>query len=592
VVTAGPKKVGNYTLGERIGTGGQGVVYRSVRGEAGEPVAVKLLKLTRPKKRARFIQEIKIHAALSGNRAANIMPLLDHNLTETENGEVQGYLVMPLAKSSLDDVKDILHGRLELSLEIFCGIVDGVRAAHAGGVIHRDLKPANVLFLDAALREPLVSDFGICLLRETPDADRITEVGETVGAKFFMAPEQEHGGVSDVTPSADVYALGKLLHFMLTGRYIHRERLADAFTAEEMNGEPRLQIVADEILRKTIIEDPSQRVRDAQELHRICQEVLIRVKSGGSRFGGATPAAAGEATEALQQEYKLFQKVFTSENTKRASLLFDGLFEAFDKSWQKLHGEIQTEPGKAATAVASLIREHRTLLSAALALARTDATNLYQSFKGLLEQITELSEGVEGYAAVSSVPQPVAGFLYMSSSLFALHHESWGTFQKHLTGKYRWVYQSGRPHYDYGFDHPDFFHSEALEQSGPKHHDLYRELLLDPEVVVVTRLEKERLYETYAQAQFLMSLRAAQLSERGETVRLWADFGRFYAERISILLDRIYSEPDYSAGLLAAFGESREEFFAKLNDRLRYIQRNYFGGGRYIYSSLSQWTPQ
>jgi serine/threonine protein kinase len=101
--------------------------------------------------------------------------------------------------------------------------VTGIRSAHQHGAIHRDIKPANVLFLDESLREPMVSDFGICFLKETIESERLTEHGETVGAKFFMAPEQERGGITDVAEASDIYALGKLLHFMITSRYLYRE---------------------------------------------------------------------------------------------------------------------------------------------------------------------------------------------------------------------------------------------------------------------------------------------------------------------------------------------------------------------------------
>src|SRR5437764_9070207 len=124
------KKIGPYRLVEKIGEGGQGIVWRAFRGEGGEAVAVKVLRLSHPKKRARFIQEITIHSALSAARAPNVMPLLDHNLDETANNGVHGYIVMPLAEVSLADVIDTLRERLELSLEVLSVIAKGLDAAH------------------------------------------------------------------------------------------------------------------------------------------------------------------------------------------------------------------------------------------------------------------------------------------------------------------------------------------------------------------------------------------------------------------------------------------------------------------------------
>ena len=138
------KRIGPYRLVERIGSGGQGTVWRAFKGEGEEALAVKVLRLSHPKKRARFIQEVSIHSALSAASAPNVMPLLDHSLEETANNGVEGYIAMPLAEVSLHDVIETLRERLELSLELLCGVATGLAAAHKAGVIHRDLKPENV----------------------------------------------------------------------------------------------------------------------------------------------------------------------------------------------------------------------------------------------------------------------------------------------------------------------------------------------------------------------------------------------------------------------------------------------------------------
>jgi hypothetical protein len=79
---------------------------------------------------------------------------------------------------------------------------------------------------------------------------------------------------------------------------------------------------------------------------------------------------------------------------------------------------------------------------------------------------------------------------------------------------------------------------------------------------------------------------------RGEMASRWADYGRFYEERVTPLLERIHHDAEYSTGVLRAFGESREQFLANLNPRLAYIRRNFFGGARYIYSSIGEWHPR
>ena len=277
-----PKTVGPWKLGEPLGKGGQGTVFRATRDE-GTLAAVKVIRLSKPKKRARFIQELKTHVLLSQKGAANIMPILDHNLEEISDSEnaVRGYVAMPIAACSLDDRYKLYNLRTEFCMETFFGIVNGIRQAHEYGIIHRDIKPGNVLFLDESLKEPLVSDFGICFLKETVEGERLTEHDETVGARFFMAPEQERGGVTDVTEASDIYALGKLLHYMISSRRLYREELSKAFDDSELRKDERLTIVRDELLTRMIVEDASKRIQSAKEVLEIVSNMLSMFRSRG-----------------------------------------------------------------------------------------------------------------------------------------------------------------------------------------------------------------------------------------------------------------------------------------------------------------------
>lgn len=277
-----PRTAGPWKLGERLGRGGQGSVFRGTREEGAAAAAVKVIGVSKPKKKARFIQEIKIQALLSERKAPNVMPVLDHNVEEVSEPEnsVRGYIAMPLAVYSLDNrIRNGLYNlRTEFCLETFLGVATGIKAAHEQGAIHRDIKPANVLFLNESLRQPMVSDFGICFLKETHESERLTEEGETVGARFFMAPEQERGGVTDVDESSDVYALGKLLHFMITSRYLFREQLPEAFTDGEVAQDKRLETIRNELLARMIVEDRSKRIQTAAEVLEITRTTLGRFR--------------------------------------------------------------------------------------------------------------------------------------------------------------------------------------------------------------------------------------------------------------------------------------------------------------------------
>jgi len=248
--------------------GGQSTVFKALRHEGEAVLALKEIRAspTQPKRSKRLQQELEVHRILSERHAPNIMPLVDYNIDLRPDGRLRGYLVMPYAPHSLDRNARIFTGRVELSLEVLIGIAPGVRVAHEAKIIHRDIKPANILFLDDTFRTPLLSDFGICFLKDTPAVGRVTDVDESVGARFFMAPEQERGGQVDVRESADIYALGKLLHYMLTNRTLFREELGEAFLPRECANDPRLEIIRERVLRRSIILDPAARVSSAEEL--------------------------------------------------------------------------------------------------------------------------------------------------------------------------------------------------------------------------------------------------------------------------------------------------------------------------------------
>lgn len=601
------ENISGWILGDKIGSGGQGDVFSANRTqqEGAENAALKIIKAShfRPKKRSRFIQEVSIHVALSSQGAPNIIRILDHNLEEFSNGEVKGYIAMPLAYASLEKVKKSFTGRIELCLEVFEGIVNGIRQAHAANVIHRDIKPGNILFMDDSLREPQISDFGICLLRETPDDERLTDVDETVGARYFMAPEQERGGVTDVQPNADIYALGKLLHHMLTGRYIYREELENAFSEDEMRQDPRLSVIHDKILSKTIIEDPESRLQTADEL----LEIVRGLRQAGRRFpSGVNPGHSdipaiitgesldeegAKAQNSLKVEYERLKKALAGGRSKEVELEFDERRAEFETCWSRIHDDFRNSPDQSGDAASQLIREQPKATALSLAIARCDAADLFMTLKRFLEFITKSSEKQSGYKAVFTIPHVQAGFLYMATSVMALHFESWQVLEQLLSSKFEWYYESNRPLYSYGFDHLYFFHPEAMGREASTTHDFYHKELRETEVVAVTGLNDEALLNAYCQTQMLMSLRVAQLQQTGEDIRIWPDFGRYYHFRVSPLLDRMFEEEAYASGVLKSFGESVNVFFEKLNSRLGLLSDRLDGSG-FDWASINQWEPR
>jgi serine/threonine protein kinase len=541
---------------------------------------LKLLRLTNPKKAQRFAREARIHATLSERRAPNIIPLIDHNLAEVEGGAENGYLVMPIAASPLDDVVETLHGRLELCLEIFEGIVNGVAAAHAEQVVHRDLKPANILFRDKSLKEPLISDFGICFLKS--DEDRVTSVNETVGARYFMAPEQERGGQVDVTPAADVYALGKMLCFMLTGRLAHREYFDRELDDSSLKDDPRLRIVRERLLAASIVEDPAKRVSDAGKLLAIVREVRQSFKGPGGT--GSTPRPTVE----LRTAFDTYTKAIAREEVKNLALEFDHASADLAAVWRELERSVHDRPDEAESAARRLVASQPRPIVLSLAAARMDEVRLYSSFKKLLENAIKPTDLDAGYPSILAIPQVFAGFVYMATSAMAFKARSWKFLGLLFSNKFAWYYGSGKPLYSYGFDMSYFFHSEAFKRKGDKVHDYFRELIQKDFADLFGVSEKDAT-DLYVQCQMLMCLRGAQMIQTGEDISMFADFARFYGSRVENVLHQVLGDDAFAAGLASVFKESPEDFLRNLNERWSIIKEHMWKGTGYIWESVREW---
>ena len=211
-------QLGNYTVTRRIRSGGMGAVYEGRQRTAFDRrVAIKVILgtyATDPDMRRRFAREAKTVARL---HHPHILPLI-------EFGDEQGvlYLVMPFIEGGtltgylrrhLPDVHEVAT--------IFLQLLDAVEYAHDEGLIHRDIKSSNVLLESRRSGPPYayLADFGLVRTiqqaeLESSYAGTPIPLDQVPGTPHYMAPEQTWGVV---TPSTDIYALGVLLHQMLTG---------------------------------------------------------------------------------------------------------------------------------------------------------------------------------------------------------------------------------------------------------------------------------------------------------------------------------------------------------------------------------------
>jgi serine/threonine protein kinase len=198
--------VGSYRLLDRIGRGGTAVVWKARDERSGALVALKELSplLARDVSfRARAIREAE---TLLPIHHPNIVRLLDCA------GDAS-YLVYELVPGGSVEERLLREGKLPWreAVQIGVDVARALGAAHERGIVHRDLKPGNVLLgPDGRAR---LADFG---LARPLDARTLTETGEFLGTIGYAAPEQLEGA-KEAGPSADLYALGALLHALVSG---------------------------------------------------------------------------------------------------------------------------------------------------------------------------------------------------------------------------------------------------------------------------------------------------------------------------------------------------------------------------------------
>jgi len=255
--------VGRYELLERIGGGGMADVFRAHDRSLDRDVA---LKMMRPAFAgvAEFVERFHREGeALSAIDHPNIVRVLDYRASP--DGP---FIAMELVSGGT--LRDLMRARGRVdqyaAAEIAAGIADGLEAAHIRGVLHRDLKPENVL-LDAAGR-PKIADFGIARLAA---ATAITKAGELLGTPQYLAPEQMNGDVVD--ERADVYALGVILHEMLTGQQPTGGTTPSEIVSRRLRSDPRppARLVAlapamNALVLRALARDPARRFRRAADL--------------------------------------------------------------------------------------------------------------------------------------------------------------------------------------------------------------------------------------------------------------------------------------------------------------------------------------
>jgi hypothetical protein len=209
-------RLGQYTLVEKIGEGGMGIVFKARHAMLRRPTAIKLLPAERAGEHnlSRFEREVQLTSSLTH---PNTVAIYDYGRTS------EG--VLYYAMEYLDGID--LEGLVELDgpqppgrvVHLLRQIAGALEEAHAVGLIHRDVKPANVILVSRHGSPDLVKvvDFGLVKSLDADASTTATGVNQIIGTPLYMSPESI-ARPGEIDARSDLYALGALGYYLVTGR--------------------------------------------------------------------------------------------------------------------------------------------------------------------------------------------------------------------------------------------------------------------------------------------------------------------------------------------------------------------------------------
>lgn len=283
---------GRYELGEIVGLGGMGAVYRAIDTRLGRTVAVKVLRgsaVADDAARARLRSEALLASSVHHRGVAQVY---DYDASSPTHGgkpfivmeHVDGKSLAQLLRSGgampTDQVMSIVQQ-----------VAEALTAAHAAGIVHRDLKPANIMLTPAG--RAVLIDFGIA---SSSTSDLLTETGLLLGTAEYLSPEQAAG--RSATPKSDLYSLGVVAHHCVTGTSPFRRenpfatafaQVRDELPALDDSVPARVRDLVDRLTQKSPSDRPDSAADVAREAAAIGAVAPAPLPSPSSAASGPSP---------------------------------------------------------------------------------------------------------------------------------------------------------------------------------------------------------------------------------------------------------------------------------------------------------------
>jgi serine/threonine protein kinase len=298
--------VKGFKLGEQIGFGGFGVVYRGLQTSVERDVAIKII-LPRYANQPDFIRRFEAEAFLVAKlEHPHIVPLYDY--WREPNA---AYLIMRLLRGGDLGARLQLNGPLDLATfqQNAFQIGRALAEAHRHQIVHRDIKPANVLLDENG--NAYLTDFGIAKNLDLGDTAQLTQDGALLGSPAYISPEQIKNEPNE--PVSDIYCFGLLMFEMLTGQRAFNGPTPVAYLQQHLNEtipsiltvNPDLPPKLDGVLRRAGAKNPQERFPNMRELLAALQNCFAERAATVTTAGETgTPPLSPDAVSALDNPYR------------------------------------------------------------------------------------------------------------------------------------------------------------------------------------------------------------------------------------------------------------------------------------------------